>query len=191
MWRVNASVYRRDLWSVIDLTRPRKISRHHARAIRKGGARVAVRRDAGDEAYSELHRVVVDSLARRHGVKPVHTLDELRLLRDLFPDSIDLWIAEDHLDMVVAAVWVFRFQSRCWHAQYIAADLAGMELNATHLVLESIANAALAESVQYFSMGCGTEDGGAILNAGLFDFKSGFGFGSVIQDFYRIDLTSL
>ena len=191
LWRAAGRLYRRDLWNVIDLSMPRKVrmARLRQRRMRRAvAAGLTVELEPSDGAYREFHTILTGNLGDRHHVSPVHTPAEMMLLRDLFPDQIRLWIVRDAQARALSGGWFFLHGTRAWHAQYISTTPAGRDLSANDRLIETVLDAARLAGVRYFSFGASTEQEGQILNAGLFDYKASFGFGSVVQDFFRLDL---
>ena len=136
--------------------------------------------------YSEFHRVLTECLAMQHGARPVHSCSEMHMLKNLFPEQIDLWVVQDEDGQILAGAWVFLLGKMAWHTQYIASTEAGRERQAVDLLLESVIRTAEGEGVRYFSFGASTELRGAEYNSGLFNFKAGFGFGAITQDTYQV-----
>lgn len=191
LWRMGGHLYRRDLWNVIDLSLPRKarMARLRQRRMRRAvDAGLTVELECSDDAYREFHTILTGNLGDRHHVSPVHTDGEMMLLRDLFPDQISLWLVRDAQARPLAGGWFFLHRTRAWHAQYISTTSAGRDLSANDRLIETVIDTARLAGVRYLSFGASTEQEGQVLNAGLFDYKASFGFGSVVQDFFRLDL---
>ncbi|MBF0160194.1 MAG: GNAT family N-acetyltransferase [Magnetococcales bacterium] len=189
LWRLGGTLVRRDSWNMVDLTQPRHSSRRHLRNLRNAH-KAAVRAAIVDQnSLGDFYAILTDCLMDRHSTRPVHSIEEMKELNSLFPDHIQTWGAYAADGALIAGVWLFRLGHHCWHSQYIASNTVGRQLFAVSLLIESIIEQACQAGVRYFSLGASTEKNGAVLNAGLFHFKSGFGSGSVIQDFYEIDLT--
>lgn len=191
IWQAGGQIVRRDLWNVIDLTQPRKprMAQMRRRQMRKAiDAGLRVQEDNSDDAVRQFHAILSRNLDDRHHVKPVHEASEMIHLRERFPDRICLWLVRDQVDRPIAGSWVFMHPGRAWHTQYIAADQAGRQLAATDRLFEVLIEQAKAANARYLSLGASTEQEGQVLNSGLFDFKASFGFGSIVQDFYRLDL---
>jgi hypothetical protein len=191
LWRMGGRLYRRDLWNVIDLSLPRKVrmARLRQRRMRRAlAAGLTVELESSDDAYREFHTILTGNLSDRHHVSPVHSAGEMMLLRDLFPNEISLWMVRDAQARPVAGGWFFQHGTRAWHAQYISTTSAGRELSANDRLIETVIDKAHLAGVRYFSFGASTEQAGQLLNAGLFDYKASFGFGSVVQDFFGLDL---
>lgn len=186
-----AELVRRDLWNVLDLAAPPAYSSHHRRAIARAEKHeVVVGIDESEAAYGAYHTMLAARLEERHGVSPVHSLEEMLMLKKRFPLDIALWLARDaSQSRVLAGCWVFMHSGRVWHTQYIAATQEGRDCCATHLLFDQVIRQARAKAVGFVSFGCSTEDEGRRLNKGLFDFKAGFGAGAVWHDTYRLRLT--
>lgn len=190
IWKRGAEVVRRDLWSVISLRDRPRYSKGHKWAIgRAKKSDVVVRVADTDASYRAFHAMLEASLAERHGVSPVHTAEELLMLRDRFPRNIALWLAQDGDGRCLAGCWIFMFGTKAWHTQYIASTAEGRDRCATHLVADSVISKAEKNRVAFFSFGTSTEGDGRELNAGLFGFKTAFGAGTVCHDIYRLRLT--
>jgi hypothetical protein len=188
IWLFSGKLVRRDLWNVLDLTRERIISNGHKRHFthaKKSGV-ICVR--GKSDHYASFHSILSDNLKKKYGVAPVHSAAELLAIQELFPCDIDLWIASRQHGEILAGVWVFHHTASVWHTQYIASTDKGQHLSATHLLLETITSEALRCGIRCLSFGASTENSGLAVNAGLFEFKSRFGAGSTVHDFYNIDL---
>lgn len=189
IWKRGAQVARRDLWSVLSMGDPPGYSKGHKWAIgraKKSG--VIVRSAADDASYRAFHAMLEARLAEAHGALPVHSAEELLMLRDRFPRNIALWLARDEDGRCLAGCWIFMFGERAWHTQYIVSTEEGRKRCATHLVVDSAIGRAEKDRVAFFSFGASTESGGRQLNTGLLGFKSGFGAGAVCHDVYSLRL---
>lgn len=192
LWRLGASTYRTDLWNVIDLTTDHPIGRRRRRALRQAfEAELSVAAEENEKSYESFHDMLAENLARRHDVKPTHSLDELLDLRERLGDDQELWIVRDSENTMVAGEWVQRFRPDVWHTQYIASNSAGRNSNAIDLLNHTIIEAASASGVRSLSFGASTEQAGSVLNTNLFDYKAGFGGGSVAHQFLSINLKTL
>jgi hypothetical protein len=188
LWRMGARLVRRDLWNVIDLTRPREVEAARRRRLRRVRDQVVnIARDDSASAYPEFHAVLTECLAQRHGVRPVHTVAEMQLLHARFPRQISLWLARDEAGRCVAGEWIFDLGETC-HGQYGVATEAGRAMSAQDLLLEAIISDGAARGSRSFSFGTSTESAGQVLNEGLYGYKASFGAGSVVHDFYELDL---
>jgi hypothetical protein len=191
LWRLGATMTRRDLWSVVWADEPAIVSPRL-----KPDLAVAARHDleifedTSDIAYRRYHRLLCDNLEDRHGVKPVHTVEEMMELRHRLTDGVALVLVapKGQRDAPIAGTWLFRFGRIAWHTQYIAADAAGRKKQATHLLLHHLLEEVRARGVAALSYGAVTEYEGRVLNPGLERFKAKFGGGLVIHDFFTLSL---
>lgn len=188
LWRAGARLFRRDLWSVIDLRQPLQLEDARRRRLRRGAEQdLVLAREDSPQAYADFHRLLVACLDERHGAAPVHTLAQMLDLQGRFPDAIELWLARDAAGDCVAAEWIFVFAG-AMHGQYGAANAQGRAASAQDLLLEAVIQSAIARGLKWFSFGTSTEQGGRVLNDSLFRYKASFGAGAVVQDFLELDL---
>ena len=191
IWKQGGVIFRRDLWNVAALNELAGYSDHHKREIARARKRaIDVGAACSDMQYREFHAVLTACLAERHGAAPVHDPDEMLQLRDRFPENMALWLARDGGGRLLAGSWVFQFPDRAWHTQYIATSPEGRSQGAGYLVMDELIRAATHRRIPFLSFGASTEDNGRALNAGLFEYKSGFGAGTVCHDIYLLRLTS-
>jgi hypothetical protein len=185
LFRLGAHRYRCNLSAVIDLARRPPVSKRRARSLKKAAALgVAVRRGLEDlEAY---WTILSETLAERHGAKPVHSLEEMRELAGRFPGEIAL--ATAHLDAELVAGAVLFNTSTAVHTQYLAASPRGRESAALDVVIGDCIEHAASEGKRYFSLGTSTEQDGLVLNEGLYTFKAEFGAGGLVHEGYSIAL---
>jgi hypothetical protein len=139
-------------------------------------------------AYAAFYEMLVGSLEERHEVKPVHTLAEITELAHRLPGELEIWGCHAEDGRLLSGVMLLKLHEQCWHTQYIAASRLGRELHATDFLIEELIRRAQAERIKQFSFGSSTDQSGKNLNSGLFGFKSGFGVGSIVQDFYEVSL---
>lgn len=185
LFRMGARLFRRDLSATIDLaTRlPLGTSRRKpARAARNRGVVVSWDWAACAEYWPLLGQV----LGERHGVSPVHTLEEIEHLASLFPSTVRLVTARLDGEIVAGGVMFCTFP--VMHLQYSASSPVGRKVGGGDLVVEAGIDAARAEGYRYYDFGISTEQDGRILNESLQEFKLSFGAGSAVFDHYELTL---
>jgi hypothetical protein len=183
--RIGARRSRCDLSSIIDLHHRQATSRRRQRSLAKARkADVAIQQ--GSRLLAPFWPVLEQTLADRHGVTPVHRLDEIVLLAERFPSEIRC-ICGLHANQVVAGVVLF-VTPMAVHAQYLAASEVGFALCALDAVLEHCIGEAQREGQRWFDFGISTESAGRVLNQGLYNFKSEFGGGSAVHEFLELDI---
>ena len=111
----------------------------------------------------------------RYNTKPVHSLAELRDLKQRFPEEIlfrGIWQNGEYL----SGMMIFYFkQANAFHFQYLAPDDSKRETSATTALFVNAMREAAQKGCEKFSWGISTEDGGAYLNENLYRFKESFG----------------
>jgi hypothetical protein len=179
-----ARLYRRDVTSTIDLSRPLAYQERRRRGLKKAQAEgIAVRRTDNFEGFWVI---LEENLRQAHGVKPVHSLAEIRRLQQLFPEAIKLFCAY-RAQEILAGVVLYE-NARVAHAQYIGSSEGGRRVGALEAVFHHLLCDA-CKGFRYFDYGVSTEDAGRILNQGLIDFKEGFGARAIAHDFYELGVT--
>jgi hypothetical protein len=170
----------------IDLAARRRPSAGRADSLRKARhAGLAVSEDARLE---DIWPLLEHTLARRYAAAPVHTLADIKLLRDRFPDVIRPVAAT--LDGEIVGAVVLFLSPRVTHVQYMASSERGMEVGAVDAVIERCIELAASDpGVRYFDFGTSMADGGA-LQSSLHRFKASFGGGGVVYEQYELGLTA-
>ena len=180
LWRRGFTLVRRDLSSILPVREHLAFNTSKKQAITKATkAGLAV----SSGRLAEFHALLETVLGERHGVAPVHTLDELELLTSRFPDEIILRSVERDGEML-AGVLVYRYPT-AWHTQYMAVSAEGRTVGALDLVISNLIEEARAAGVEWLSFGTSTTDRGRTLNEGLLWQKESFGARSVAHDFMR------
>ncbi len=117
----------------------------------------------------------------RHNTTPVHSLAELRDLKQRFPNEIlfrGVWLnnenGQDHVYLSGMMIFVFN-QAKVFHFQYLAPDDTKRDTNATTALFVNAMREAAKAGYEKFSWGISTEDDGAYLNENLYRFKESFG----------------
>jgi hypothetical protein len=174
-----AVLKRRDLTTAIDPQFPAPAQTRRRRGMKaatKAGLTVSA-----SGRWDEFWAILTHNLDDRHNLKPVHSVEEIRLLHSRFPDAIKLYcVTQD--DAVVGGA-VMYLTERCAHVQYTASNPAGREANALDLLFFALLE---DHAGRWFDFGISNEGDGRILNYGLIDYKEGFGARTVTLDHYEI-----
>ncbi len=184
LFRLNARRVRCDLSSIITLSEKRTPSKRRLRSLKKASKQVEV--EVGEKLLPEFWQVLSENLERKHEAKPVHTYEEMRELIKKFSQEIEVYCGLIN-GAVQAGVLFFNSPSVC-HAQYIASSEIGYAASALDAVFEKAIEGASKKGVRYFDFGISNEENGQILNEGLYRFKSEFGGGGMVHEFYEVDL---
>jgi lipid II:glycine glycyltransferase (peptidoglycan interpeptide bridge formation enzyme) len=108
-------------------------------------------------------------------------------LAERFPQDIRCVCAKLN-EQVVAGTILFVTRTT-YHAQYIASSDKGYEVAGLDLVFDHAINRAVGDGKRWFDFGVSTESQGNVLNDGLYRFKTEFGGGGFVHEFYEIDFT--
>lgn len=179
LYRCGAALVSRGISTTFDYSRLMKWKHDRHTALNRSRRHGVTVRLAGD--FSAFWQILADNLMRRHQVRPVHTLEEINLLKRRFPEEIILYEAVDERGATLGGILAFRM-GRVLHSQYLAASPEGKKAGA----IEAIMDAVLQEQgFDYFDFGISTEDDGRVLNEGLIYQKEGFGGRGVCYDRYE------
>lgn len=179
-WICKARIISRDIGTVIFMQqhlRWRKDRRRRLRNSKLNG--VEVKREDNFRAFWP---VLENNLADRHGVRPVHTVEEIELLHSRFPRHIVQYNA--YYEGTVVAGLTFYLSPQVLHGQYCSSTPVGKEVGAVDAIYER----AMYEDFpdyQYLDFGRSTEGDGSILNHGLVAQKEGFGGRAICYDTYE------
>lgn len=183
LFRYGARCYRCDTLSVIEMTAPGPMQARRRRAVRSAQKQgVAV---CENDSFAGFWPVLAERLGERHGAKPVHTLDEITLLKSRFPDSIRLFEATQG-GHVLAGVVIYD-SGTVAHVQYSVAAPEGLAAGALDAIFAELIGITFAQR-RWFDFGISNEDDGRLLNEGLVAFKEGFGARTVTHEFYELEL---
>lgn len=129
--------------------------------------------------------VLSENLIQTHGVKPVHSIEEIKLLQSRFPNNIINFNCL-HETKVVAGCVLF-IMKNVVHVQYISASLDGKMIGALDLLFDYLINEKYHD-IPFFDFGQSTEKMGETLNENLIFQKEGFGARGVTYDIYQYTL---
>lgn len=183
LYRMKATRVACGLSSAIDLASPIAYAELRRRGIKRAQKQgITLHRETD---FAPFWQILTQNLQERHSVQPVHTLQEITLLHNLFPEQIELHTARQG-NQVVAGCVVYN-TGRVAHAQYISASPEGKQCGALDMLFAHLIE-RVYNSCRYFDFGISSEEGGAILNNGLLTQKEGFGARGVVYETYRIEL---
>lgn len=182
-WKCQARVTSRDVGTAIALQqhiRWRRLRRRSLKHAQEAG--VVVNRS---EDFATFWTILTDNLQSNYGVSPVHSLAEITLLHDRFPDRLVLYTASVEGKMVGGLV--VYLSPQVVHAQYSSATPYGKEIGAMDALYDYVIHEEYPD-YQYLDFGRSTEDDGSVLNATLVSQKEGFAGRTICYDTYEWDL---
>lgn len=180
IWRVfDARLVERDVSSTIVLARPlkwKKDRRHGLKVAQSQKVETGIGTD-----FASFWQILSENLQTRHGVRPVHSLDEILLLHQRFPDHIVLFEARKEGRLLGGCVVYLTPQ--VVHTQYIAATPEGKRLGVVNAIVDEILRTY--PHTLYLDFGKSTETHSDVLNESLIYQKEGFGARAVCYDTYE------
>ena len=138
-----------------------------------------------DQCFKDFwNSILIPNLNSKHGVNPIHSLEEITQLKASFPSNIRQFnVYKDK--KIVAGATVFETKQVA-HTQYISGNaennlLGSLDFLHFHLIKDIFSKKA------YFDFGNSNLNNGLKINEGLLYWKEGFGARTITQDFYVID----
>lgn len=183
MFRLKSELYRRDLSATIDLSNRPRLTKGRKSSLSKA-KRFGIEILSGPEYIECFWSILENNLASKYGNKPVHSVDEMKLLYSRFPDDIKCIVGM--IEGKVVAGTVLFYSLPTIHTQYIAGNDLGHDSGAIDTVLEHCIEDSRNMGARYFDFGINTENEGHLLNDGLYSFKASFGAGATMHEFYKI-----
>lgn len=182
LFLTKAKLTRRDLSSCVFNDNPLKIeSSNRLRGIKKGVKNeLEVREESAFDSFWK--EVLKPNLKQVHDQKPVHSLDEINLLKSYFPDNIRQFNVYKNKE-IVAGTTIFE-TSAVAHAQYISANELGRKSGGLDFLFNYLLQHFSHKT--YFDFGISNEVQGMKVNKGLMNWKESFGGRGIVHDFYEI-----
>lgn len=184
--RAGAVLEERHISQTIRFAHPIKMSELRRRSIakaKKNGVEVCLADSKKD--WQQFHALLTDVLTQRHNVRPVHSIEELWLLHQRFPNDIRLYAAKK--EGALLAGTVVYLSPQVAHTQYLASSDEGMRWGALDLAIDCLIHDPVILEREYLDFGISTERDGT-LNRGLAAQKEGFGATGVCYDTYILHL---
>ena len=178
--RCHASLLERDASSTIAFGCRPKFTESRRSGIRKAmtaGVKVSMSTDV-----DAFWKILSDSLATKYDARPVHTVEEIKLLMARFPDAIRLYMA--YKDEKPLGGTILYITPQVVHTQYISASADGKRVGALDLLFHHLLN-EVPFTQPYFDFGTSAQGSTNEVNAQLIFQKQGFGARAVCYDIYE------
>ena len=183
LFKANATLIKRDALMVIDTSTKIKFQKNRREGINKAkrnGLTIAV--DDNFEGF--WIEILIPNLQKKHGVAPVHSLEEIQLLAAKFPDHIkQVNVYKDNV--IVAGTTLFLTKTTI-HPQYVSGNSDKNAFGSLDLAYDYIIN-HFDSSKRYFDFNISSEENGTALNSGLIFWKESCGARTYVADNYLID----
>ena len=183
LFKANATLIKRDALMVIDTSNKIKFQKNRREGINKAkrnGLTIAV--DDNFEGF--WNEILIPNIQKKHGVAPVHSLEEIQLLAAKFPDHIkQVNVYKDNV--IVAGTTLFLTKTTI-HPQYVSGNSDKNAFGSLDLAYDYIIN-HFDSSKRYFDFNISSEENGTALNSGLIFWKESCGARTYVADNYLID----
>lgn len=186
----HAQLTSRDVASVVILDRRLPFSTLRRRGIKKAEkAQVTI---CESDDWTAFWSLLEERLLHRHGAYPVHTLSEIQMLHEHFPDIIRLFAAYKDGHMIGGTVLYVTRQTV--KTQYIAANDEGLAVGALDMLFNTLLTQGDGELYSFtsptthhifFDFGTSNMPGSDDLHDSLIFQKEGFGARAVCYDTYE------
>ena len=173
----------RDISSAIIGDRKLRFSESRKSGIRKAHRQGLTIAESTD--FAAFWQILNENLTGKYGVRPVHSIVELKLLHSRFPEKIRLYMVFDG-ETPVGGTLLF-LTPQVLHTQYISANAFGKQHGAIDLLFDHLINNTYKD-YPYIDFGKSTVSDSADLNEQLIFQKEGFGARAVCYDTYEYDL---
>ncbi len=176
----NARLSSRDIASVIDLQNRLPLSE-----LRRRGKNKAIRHGvkvAYSDDFSAFWHILSDNLEEKYHALPVHSLGEIELLKNRFPNHVRLFAAFSEGEMVAGTV--LYITNNVIKTQYISASPTGKKIGALDLLFDTLLSTYTGQQ-RYFDMGTSAMEHSTELRQPLIFQKEGFGGRAVCYDTYE------
>ena len=179
-----AQVSSRDVATVVMLSHRLPLSELRRRCVKKAWKAGVEIREAQD--CSVFWPLLEANLKRRYNARPVHSLEEITLLKSRFPQQIRLFVACK--DGRVIGGTLLYICARTIKTQYISANEEGRRVGALDLLFTTLLDKCSENGMEYFDFGTSNRPENDDLNDSLIFQKEGLGGRAVCYDTYEYSL---
>lgn len=174
----------RNASSCLRLDRQTRFAESRRSGCRKAtAARLTVSESEDLKAFWEI---LTSNLQEKYAAAPVHTVEEMQLLRSRFPEQIRLFTVSDPVGQLLGGTLLY-LTPQTVHTQYISASPEGKRKGALDLLFDTLIHHTHFPQT-YFDFGTSALDDSCQLNFPLFFQKQGFGARTVCYDRYEWNL---
>lgn len=183
LYKANAQLLKKDVLMVIDYANKLRFQKNRREGINKAlRARLELKVDTNFKDF--WNYVLIPNLNQKHGISPVHSLEEIELLALRFPNNIkQVNIYKE--GRVVAGTTVFLTETTV-HPQYVSGNADKNTYGSLDLAYDFIIN-KMCEDKRYFDFNISSEDNGKKINEGLIFWKESCGARAYTANTYLVE----
>ncbi len=185
LFKRNAIPERKEMNLAVNLQIPLKISKSkmkHFRRIENLDLDIVEENDF--QPFWE--QILEPRLLEKFNSKPVHSKEEIALLKQNFPQNIRQYSVYQN-DEIIAGITIFETENVI-KSQYGATSKKGEEVRALDFLFINLIHKYKRKGKHFFDMGIVNEDNESGYHSGLLKQKEELGCSVYNQDFYKIDL---
>ena len=181
---LQAEIIRSEVSVSVNLKDLPTLSKDRKAGIKRGiNHQLEVRKTSDFEAFWE--DLLIPKLNTKHSTNPVHTVKEISLLANRFPEHIKQFNVY-HENQLVAGTTIFETKHVA-HSQYIASNHAKNTLGSLDFLHHYLIEYYRAKGLTFFDFGISNENQGKKINEGLLYWKEGFGGRATVNTCYKIE----
>ncbi len=183
LFLANATLLKRDVVFLIDYQNKIRFQKNRREGINKANRMgLSVKMDTNFDGFWD--EILIPNLKNKHDVAPVHSLSEIKLLANRFPENIKQFsVYKD--DKIVAGTTIFLTKTTV-HPQYVSGNADKNIYGSLDLAYNFIIE-KYKDSKRYFDFNISSEENGKYLNKGLIFWKESCGARSYTVDNYVLD----
>ena len=182
MHLVEAKLIKAELASTIDNRSGLKIQSNRLEGVKKAQKLgLTIKKETSFSSFWQ--DILIPNLQTKHEAAPVHSVSEIQLLADRFPEHIHQYNVY-YGNKLVGGTTLFETQTTV-HCQYISANKDKQQLGTLDFLFQHLIQKEFAHKA-YFDFGISTVNGGKQLNKGLLYWKECFGARSTVNSTYSV-----
>ncbi|MDQ1164825.1 FemAB family protein [Flavobacterium sp. SORGH_AS_0622] len=180
-----AVLERKEMNLAVNLSVPLKISKSKLKHFRRiENLDLDIVEEENFDSFWE--KVLEPRLLEKFDTKPVHSKEEITLLKSKFPQNIKQFSAYKN-DEIIAGITIFETKNVV-KSQYGATSKTGEEFRALDFLFINLLHKYKRKGKHFFDMGIVGDDNEAGYNNGLLNQKEELGCSVYNQDFYKIEI---
>ena len=142
----------------------------------------------GETDLIKFYEILSQNLMDKHGMKPVHTLEEIKKLIELFPERVFVYgIYKDK--KLIGGFLVLQVNAKGWHVFYAPIDYTYQDFRPLNLGVARLIQYAKNSNVAVLNYGVSTPDSGRKVNWGLLRFKENFNGNGILRTYWRKEVS--
>lgn len=182
LFLLQAELIKKENLSVVNQSYKIAISNNRLEGVKRG-IKHNLKIEESNNFDGFWNTILIPNLNKKHGVMPVHSLNEIKQLHNKFPDNIKQYNVY-HEGNLVAGTTMF-ITKNVAHCQYISGNQDKNILGSLDFLFEKLVNEVFADKL-FFDFGSSNENNGRTINKGLQFWKEGFGARTVVQEFFKV-----